>query len=64
MHIKICKTFDEFKEEAKQDTKFLPKQVLGTGEVSWRRILEMAVYDELVYNLTVNIFDKKISHKL
>ena len=47
------KTFEECKEEARQKTEILSKEILEKGEVSWARILEVADYDELVYKLTL-----------
>ena len=31
----------------------LSEEILKTGEVSWKRILEVTDYDELVYKLTL-----------
>jgi hypothetical protein len=53
------KTFEECKEEARQNTEFLSKEILEKGEVSWARILEVVNYDELVYKLTL----KYLRHK-
>ena len=47
------KTFEECKEEARQKTEILSKEILEKGEVSWGRIMEMADYVELVYKLTL-----------
>ena len=54
------KTFEERKEEARQKTEILSKEVLEKGEVSWGgRIMEMADYDELVYKLTLKYLRRK-----
>jgi hypothetical protein len=53
------KTFEECKEEARQNTEFLSKEILEKGEVSWARILEAANYDELVYKLTLKYLRQK-----
>ncbi len=53
------KTFEECKEEARQMTEILSKEILEKGEVSWARILEVADYDELVYKLTLKYLRQK-----
>ena len=53
------KTFEECKEEARQKTEILSKEILEKGEVSWGRIMELADFDELVYKLTL----KYLRHK-
>lgn len=53
------KTFEECKEEAKQNTELLSNEILKSGEVSWTRILEVAQYDELVYKLTLKYLRQK-----
>jgi len=53
------KTFEEYKEEARQKTEILSKEILEKGEVSWGRILEVADYDELVYKLTLKYLRQK-----
>ena len=53
------RTFEECKEEARQKTEILSKEILEKGEVSWARILEVVNYDELVYKLTL----KYLRHK-
>ena len=52
------KTFEECKEEARQKTEILSKEI-EKGEVSWERIMEMADYDELVYKLTLKYLRQK-----
>ena len=53
------KTFEECKEEARQKTEILSKEILEKGEVSWGRIMEMADFDELVYKLTLKYLRQK-----
>ena len=53
------KTFEECKEEARQKTEILSKEILEEGEVSWARILEVADYNELVYKLTLKYLRQK-----
>jgi hypothetical protein len=53
------KTIEECKEEARQNSEFLSKEILEKGEVSWGRIMEMADYDELVYKLTLKYLRQK-----
>jgi hypothetical protein len=53
------KTFEECKEEARQNTEFLTKEISKNGEVSWATILEIANYDELVYKLTLKYLRQK-----
>ncbi len=53
------KTFEECKEEARQKTEILSKEILENGEVSWERIMEMADFDELVYKLTLKYLRQK-----
>ncbi len=56
---KNSKTFEECKEEARQKTEILSKEILEKGEVSWGRIMEMADYDELIYKLTLKYLRQK-----
>jgi hypothetical protein len=53
------KTFEECKEEAKENTELLSNEILKSGEVSWTRILEVSKYDELVYKLTLKYLRQK-----
>jgi hypothetical protein len=53
------KTFDECKEEARQNAESLSKEILEKGEVSWAKVLEVANYDELVYKLTLKYLRQK-----
>ena len=47
------KTMEQCREEARKNTKILSEEILNKGEVSWKRVLEMADHDELVYKLTL-----------
>jgi hypothetical protein len=53
------KTFEECKEEARQKTDILSKEILEKGEVSWGRIMEIVDFDELVYKLTLKYLRQK-----
>ena len=53
------KTFEECKEEARQNSEFLSKEILEKGEVSWAKILELVNYDELLYKLTLKFLRQK-----
>ena len=53
------KTFEECKEEARQKTEILSKEILEKGEVSYARIMEMADFDELVYRLSLKYLRQK-----
>ena len=47
------KTMEQCREEARINTEILSEEILKKGEVSWKRVLEMADHDELVYKLTL-----------
>ncbi len=47
------KTMEQCKEEARENTRVLSKELLENGEVSWARVLDTAGHDELVYKLTL-----------
>jgi hypothetical protein len=47
------KTMEQCRQEARKTTELLSKEVSKTGEVSWKRVLEVTGYDELVYKLTL-----------
>jgi hypothetical protein len=53
------KTFEECKEEARNNTELISREILKEGEVSWGRIMEVANYDELVYKLTLKYLRQK-----
>jgi hypothetical protein len=44
---------EQCRQEARKTTELLSQEILKTGEVSWKRILEVTDYDELVYKLTL-----------
>ena len=47
------KTMEQCREEARINTEILSGDILKKGEVSWKRVLEVADHDELVYKLTL-----------
>jgi hypothetical protein len=47
------KTMEQCRQEARKTTELLSEEILKTGGVSWKRILEVTDYDELVYKLTL-----------
>ena len=47
------KTFDQCKEIAKSINIQIQKQILETGKVSWKELLEKVDHDELVYKLSL-----------
>jgi hypothetical protein len=47
------KTMEQCKEEARENTRLLSKEILEKGEIPWTRILEVAGHDELVYKLSL-----------
>lgn len=47
------KTMEECRQEARKTTELLSEEISNTGEVSWKRVLEITDYDELVYKLTL-----------
>lgn len=53
------KTWEQCKQEARNNTELISEEILKNGEVSWARILEMADYDELVYKLTLKYLRQK-----
>ena len=53
MLIKMVRLLEQCREEARKNTKILSEEILNKGEVSWKRVLEMADHDELVYKLTL-----------
>jgi intein/homing endonuclease len=46
-------------QEARNTTELLSKEVSNSGEVSWKRVLEITEYDELVYKLTLKYLRQK-----
>jgi hypothetical protein len=53
------KTMEQCRQEARKTTELLSKELLKTGEVSWKRVLEVTDYDELVYKLTLKYLRQK-----
>ncbi|MFY9868887.1 MAG: hypothetical protein WAK17_04140 [Candidatus Nitrosopolaris sp.] len=53
------KTVEECRQEAKKTTELLSEELSNTGEVSWKRVLEVTDYDELVYKLTLKYLRQK-----
>ena len=52
------KTMDECRQEARK-TAELSEKISNAGEVSWKRVLELTDYDELVYKLTLKYLRQK-----
>jgi hypothetical protein len=53
------KTMEQCRQEARKTTELLSKELLKTGEVSWKRVLEVTDHDELVYKLTLKYLRQK-----
>ena len=53
------KTMEDCRQEARKTTELLSEEVSNTGEVSWKRVLEVTDYDELVYKLTLKYLRQK-----
>jgi hypothetical protein len=53
------KTMEQCRQEARKTTELLSEEVSNTGEVSWKRVLEVTNYDELVYKLTLKYLRQK-----
>jgi hypothetical protein len=53
------KTMEQCRQEARKTTELLSKEVSETGEVSWKRVLEVTEYDQLVYKLTLKYLRQK-----
>jgi hypothetical protein len=53
------KTMEQCRQEARKTTELLSKEVSETGEVSWKRVLKVTDYDELVYKLTLKYLRQK-----
>jgi len=47
------KTMEQCKQETRENTRALSKELLENGEVLWTRVLDMARHDELVHTLTL-----------
>jgi hypothetical protein len=50
---------EQCRQEARKTTELLSEEVSKTGEVSWKRVLEVTDYDELVYKLTLKYLRQK-----
>jgi len=44
---------EECRQEARKTTELLSEEISNGGEVSWKRVLDLTNYDELVYKLTL-----------
>jgi len=53
------KTMDDCRQEARKTTELLSEEISNAGEVSWKRVLELTDYDELVYKLTLKYLRQK-----
>ena len=53
------KTMEECRQEARKSTELLSEEISSAGEVSWKRVLELTDYDELVYKLTLKYLKQK-----
>jgi hypothetical protein len=53
------KTMEECRQEARKTTELLSEEISNIGEVSWKRVLEVTDYDELVYKLTLKYLRQK-----
>ena len=53
------KTMEECRQEARKTTELLSEQISNGGEVSWKRVLDLTNYDELVYKLTLKYLRQK-----
>jgi hypothetical protein len=53
------KTMEECRQEARKTTELLSEEISSAGEVSWKRVLELTDYDELVYKLTLKYLRQK-----
>ena len=50
---------EECRQEARKITELLSEEISNTGQVSWKRVLEVTDYDELVYKLTLKYLRQK-----
>jgi len=53
------KTMEQCRLQARKTTELLSQEVSKTGEVSWKRVLEVTDYDELVYKLSLKYLRQK-----
>lgn len=50
---KQWRSVDECRQEARKTADVLSEEISKTAEASWKRVLEVADHDELVYKLTL-----------
>jgi len=50
---------EECRQEARKTTELLSEEISNAGEVSWKRVLDLTNYDELVYKLTLKYLRQK-----
>jgi hypothetical protein len=50
---------EQCRQEARKTTELLSEEISKNREVSWRRVLEVTGYDELVYKLTLKYLRQK-----
>jgi hypothetical protein len=57
----LTRTARQWKSVDKKQEKveLLSEEISNTGEVSWKRVLEVTDYDELVYKLTLKYLRQK-----
>jgi hypothetical protein len=55
----MAKTMEQCRLQARKTTELLSQEVSKTGEVSWKRVLEVTDYDELVYKLSLKYLRQK-----
>ena len=57
----LTKTAKQWKSADKKQEKpeLLSEEISNTGEISWKRVLELTDYDELVYKLTLKYLRQK-----
>ena len=44
---------------SKKTTELLSEEISNAGEVSWKRVLDLTDYDELIYKLTLKYLRQK-----
>ena len=50
---------EECRQQARKTTELLSEEISNAGEVSWKRVLDLTNYDELVYKLTLKYLKQK-----
>jgi hypothetical protein len=50
---------EECRQEARKTTELLSEEISNAGEVSWKRVLDLTDYDELIYKLTLKYLRQK-----